>query len=197
MDPGGSAGETRAPSAGERSSRGGAHSLGGADSAGAGPRDPRRHARECAEAPAARGRCESLPSELVRRFAEQVRRATPETSGFLEPDAAPEYGLLVPPTLGHSFVYNARRPVPANNFGPYLDAEKYDRATAFYHVSTEAEAAAIAKELGARYVVTQLQGVAGESLGAFVAQLHDPRRRCRGWPPRPRALPARHRVTGC
>ena len=87
------------------------------------------------------------PNELVRRFAGQVRRATPETSGFLEPDAAPEYGLLVPPTLGHSFVYNARRPVPANNFGPYLDAEKYDRATAFYQVSTEAEAVAIAEEL--------------------------------------------------
>ncbi len=112
------------------------------------------------------------PNELVRRFAEQVRRATPETSGFLEPGAAPEYGLLLPPTLGHSFLYYARRPVPANNFGPYLDAEKYDRATAFYHVPTEAEAAAIARELGARYVVTQLQGVAGQSLGAFVAQLH-------------------------
>ncbi len=113
------------------------------------------------------------PSERVRRFAWQVRRATPETSGFLEPDAAPEYGLLVPPTLGHSFVYIARRPVPANNFGPYLDAEKYDRATAFYHVSTEAEAVAIAEGLGARYVVTQRGGVAGESPGAFVAQLHD------------------------
>jgi asparagine N-glycosylation enzyme membrane subunit Stt3 len=111
-------------------------------------------------------------NELVRRFAEQVRRATPETSGFLEPDVAPEYGLLVPPTFGHAFVYNARRPVPANNFGPYLDAEKYDRATAFYQVSTEAEAVAIAERLGARYVVTQLGGVAGESPGAFLAQLH-------------------------
>jgi dolichyl-diphosphooligosaccharide--protein glycosyltransferase len=111
------------------------------------------------------------PNELVRRFAEEVRRATPETSGFLEPGPGPEYGLLVPPTLGHSFVYIARRPVPASNFGPYLDAEKYDQATAFYHVSTEAEAVAIAEELGARYAVTQLQGVAGEDLGPFVAQL--------------------------
>ena len=112
------------------------------------------------------------PNQVVRRFAEQVREMTPETSGFLEPHAAPEYGVLVPPTLGHSFVYIARRPVPANNFGPYLHAEKYDRVTAFYQASTEAEAAAIADGLGSRYVVTQLRPVAGKQPGAFVAQLH-------------------------
>jgi dolichyl-diphosphooligosaccharide--protein glycosyltransferase len=112
------------------------------------------------------------PGEVVRRFAGEVRRATPETAGFLEPGVRPEYGVLVPPNLGHAFVYNARRPVPANNLGPYLDAEKYDRATEFYLVSTEAEAVAIAERLRARYVVTQLRGVAGKSPGALLAQLH-------------------------
>jgi asparagine N-glycosylation enzyme membrane subunit Stt3 len=112
------------------------------------------------------------PEEIVRRFAERIRSATPETSGFLEPGAVPEYGLLVPPTLGHSFVYYARRPVPANNFGPYLDEEKYAGATRFYLASNEAEAAAIAEELGARYAVTQLRGPVGGEPGEFLAQLH-------------------------
>lgn len=111
-------------------------------------------------------------SERVRRFGEEIQRVTPETSGFLDPEALPEYGLLVPPSLGHSLLYYARRPVPANNFGPYLDAEKYHQASEFYQVASEAEAVAIAAKLGARYVVTQAQGVSGKSPGAFFAQLH-------------------------
>jgi hypothetical protein len=74
--------------------------------------------------------------------------------------------------LGHLFVYNARRPVPANNFGPYLDAEKFDRAREFYLVSSEAEAVAIAERLGVRYVVTQAQGVVARSPGELFEQLH-------------------------
>jgi dolichyl-diphosphooligosaccharide--protein glycosyltransferase len=135
-------------------------------------------------------------NEVLWGFAERVRHATPETSGFLEPDAAPEYGLLVPPTLGHSFVYGARRPVPANNFGPYLDAEKYDRATAFYLVFSEAEAVAIAERLRARYVVTQLRSLAGESPGAFL-EVAAPPSSASASSPSHRLLPGGPRPPGC
>ncbi|MBW2244989.1 MAG: glycosyltransferase family 39 protein [Deltaproteobacteria bacterium] len=111
-------------------------------------------------------------SERVRRFGEEIQRVTPETSGFLDSEALPEYGLLVPPSLGHSLLYYARRPVPANNFGPYLDIDKYHQASEFYQVASEAEAVAIAAKLGARYVVTQVQGVSGKRPGAFFRQLH-------------------------
>ncbi|MCP3983486.1 MAG: hypothetical protein GY723_03810 [bacterium] len=120
----------------------------------------------------ASARAQISPSELVRRFGEEIRRVTPETSGYLDSELLPEYGLLVPPSLGHTLLYAARRPVPANNFGPYLDPEKYHRASEFYQVSTEAAAVAIAEQLGARYVVTRPRGVAGKSPGAFFAQLH-------------------------
>ena len=92
--------------------------------------------------------------ESALRFAEEIRRSTPETSGFLDARERPEYGLLVPATLGHTFVYVARRPVPANNFGPYLDEAKFDAVRRFYRAEREDEAVAIAERLGVRFVVT-------------------------------------------
>jgi len=94
------------------------------------------------------------PWESEVRFALAVREATPETSGFLDLRTAPEYGLLVDPSLGHSFVYWARRPVPANNFGPYLDREKFDDATRFYREVDATLAVEALDRLGARFVVT-------------------------------------------
>ncbi|MCP5059299.1 MAG: hypothetical protein GY937_21560 [bacterium] len=111
-------------------------------------------------------------SERVRRFGAEIQRVTPETSGFLDANAHPEYGLLVPPSLGHSLLYYARRPIPANNFGPYLDPEKYHQAAEFYQVASETEAVVLAEQLGARYVVTQARGISGKKPGAFFAQLH-------------------------
>jgi len=92
--------------------------------------------------------------ESAVRFAETIRRTTPETSGFLDARERPEYGLLVPATLGHTFVYVARRPVPANNFGPYLDEEKFNEVRRFYRAVDEDEAVAIAERLEIRFVVT-------------------------------------------
>ena len=63
-------------------------------------------------------------AETLLRFGERVREATPPVRGFFDTTARPEYGILVPPTLGHAFVYYARRPVVINNLGPYLDPEK-------------------------------------------------------------------------
>jgi asparagine N-glycosylation enzyme membrane subunit Stt3 len=90
-------------------------------------------------------------------FAESVREATPETRGFLDPAKRPEYGLLVPAFLGHVLVYAARRPVPANNFGPYLDVPKYEAVQRFYQTLEESEAFEIASELAADFVLTSAQ----------------------------------------
>jgi dolichyl-diphosphooligosaccharide--protein glycosyltransferase len=88
------------------------------------------------------------------RFARMVRQATPETAGFLEPDGRPEYSVLAKPSHGHTLNYEARRATPANNFGPYLDREKYLRATRFLSAPSEREVVAIAEGFRARYVMT-------------------------------------------
>jgi len=87
-------------------------------------------------------------------FARTVRAATPETSAFFDDAIDPEYGVLVDPSLGHSILYWGRRPVPANNFGPYLDRQKFDDANVFYLVRDEALAVAALDRLGSRFVVT-------------------------------------------
>ena len=88
------------------------------------------------------------------RFAKMVREATPATSGFFDNRVAPEYGLLVHPNFGHSFLYFARRPVPANNFGPYLDRKKFDDTLLFYKEADGKLAIEALERLAPRYVVT-------------------------------------------
>lgn len=94
------------------------------------------------------------PQESETRFARSVRQATPETSGYLDDRLKPEYGLLVPPSLGHSFLYSARRAVPANNFGSYLDRGKLMDAERFYYHVDAVEAIEALERLGLRFVVT-------------------------------------------
>jgi asparagine N-glycosylation enzyme membrane subunit Stt3 len=93
------------------------------------------------------------PTALVR-FAQLVRRTTPETSGFLDANERPEYAVLVRPSHGHVMHYAARRATPINNFGPYLDGEKEALVLEFYGTRSEARGLEIAQQLGARYVVT-------------------------------------------
>ena len=92
--------------------------------------------------------------EIGILFGKQVREVTPETAGFLEPGMRPEYGILVPPHIGHRFTYTARRPVPSNNLGPYLDFEKYRFARDFYEAMRQPGAMESVDALGVRYVVT-------------------------------------------
>jgi asparagine N-glycosylation enzyme membrane subunit Stt3 len=104
-------------------------------------------------------RDEPLPGALLQRetlwrFAEIVRASTPETSGFADASLRPEYGLLVDASLGHAFVWGARRPVPANNFGPYLEGAKLAEVRAFFGTRTEEEAVEIARRLATPFVVT-------------------------------------------
>lgn len=87
-------------------------------------------------------------------FGRSVRAATPETAGYLDASHAPEYGLLVQPTLGHAIRWASRRPVPADNFGPYLDEENFALASRFFATGSEPEAVGIAARLRTRYVVT-------------------------------------------
>ncbi len=94
------------------------------------------------------------PKQSLLRFAEEIRRVTPETSGYFDPDAAPEYSVLTLAGFGHVIRYVARRPAPVGNFGPYVDEEKYRAIRTFYHAASEAEALAIADALGARYAMT-------------------------------------------
>jgi len=90
----------------------------------------------------------------LARFARTVREATPETSGYLDSVARPEYAVLSAPSHGHTLHYMARRPTPANNFGPYLHRDRYLAAELFYSVPSEDQALAIARGTGSRYVVT-------------------------------------------
>lgn len=91
-------------------------------------------------------------------FAREVRRLTPKTRGFLNPADRPEYGLLVPPALGHIFTYVARRPVPADNLGPYLDVHSFIEASNFYRTRSASEGVHLLEDLGVRYVVTMARG---------------------------------------
>ena len=88
------------------------------------------------------------------RFAEMVRDLTPDPGGFLDASVRPDYGILVPPHHGHRFTYSARRPVPSNNLGPYLDIGKYRYAKKFYTARRTDNAVASVDALGARYVMT-------------------------------------------
>ncbi len=88
------------------------------------------------------------------RFFRMVRGATPETAGYFDPSATPEYGILCWPPHGHVLNYAARRATPANGFGPYLDRDKLAAAIRFYSATSEAQALTIAERLDTRYVVT-------------------------------------------
>jgi asparagine N-glycosylation enzyme membrane subunit Stt3 len=107
-------------------------------------------------ADASRGVTPLSPWESEARFAVEVGRVTPETAGYLDARQTPEYALLVDPSFGHSFLYWARRPVPANNFGQYLDREKFDAAALFYAETDATRALEALDRLDPRFVVTAM-----------------------------------------
>ncbi len=105
------------------------------------------------------------------RFARRIRELTPETSGYFDAGIPPEYSVLCNPGHGGVVVYAARRPVAANNFGPYLDAEKFLLVRRFFgEVTSEAGAVAIAEQLGARFVLSFDYSRMRETIFAY--QLH-------------------------
>src|SRR5690606_18424580 len=70
----------------------------------------------------------ATPAGSLVRFAETVRALTPETTGFLAADGAPEYVVLANANVGHPVLYYARRPRPMDGFWGYVDPETFRRA---------------------------------------------------------------------
>jgi len=111
--------------------------------------------------------------EVLERVARHLREASPPTQGYLDASRTPEYGVLSTWDSGHLIRYYAERPVSQDNFGPYVGRRGFDLARAYYASRSEADALAIARELGARYVVSTAQGSGQQPIapGTLGAQL--------------------------
>jgi dolichyl-diphosphooligosaccharide--protein glycosyltransferase len=96
-----------------------------------------------------------LPAARVARdTARWLRDGTPETSGWLDADRVPEYGVLAPWPLGHAIQYVGRRPAVVDNFGDDVGGDGLAFADRYYR-SREPEVADAAAGRGIRYVVAQ------------------------------------------
>jgi dolichyl-diphosphooligosaccharide--protein glycosyltransferase len=117
----------------------------------------------------ARGEPLSLrPADSLRRSALDaavwLRQNTPPTSGYFDPDGAPEYGVLAPWGFGHLLKYSARRPTVVGNFGDDVGDENLRRVDAYLR-NPEPAAARILDDLKVRYVL--LQTLTDEALERF------------------------------
>jgi hypothetical protein len=91
--------------------------------------------------------------QTAARAARWLRDHTPETSGWLDPAARPEYGVLADWTLGHAITTEGRRPTVVDNFGDDLGPRNFELARRYFDAADEREGSAILDALGARYVV--------------------------------------------
>ena len=108
------------------------------------------------------GRALTLPEAVQRRrsFARAavwLRESSPPTAGFLDPDVAPEYGVLALWSHGHLIEYVARRPSVANNFGDDLGGTNFLESYRFFEADDD-EAREIGRRLGVRYVLMRTVG---------------------------------------
>jgi len=111
------------------------------------------------------------PEASIARFAQQVRRATPETAGFLEADRSPEYGILSDPSLGHALHYVARRPTLSDNFGPYTGEERFLLGLRLLLTPPTDATVPTLRESGIRYVATNWQPE--YRAGSLLLRLHE------------------------
>jgi dolichyl-diphosphooligosaccharide--protein glycosyltransferase len=112
----------------------------------------------------------ATPSGSLVRFLQGVRRATPETSGWLDAPGFPEYGVLNAPSIGHAVHYVARRASASDGLLETLDPENFAAGKRFFEVRSEAAALAIANRLRARYAITM--HYPGKSPRSVSARLH-------------------------
>lgn len=105
----------------------------------------------------------------LTRFLLEVRALTPETSGYLDDDGVPEYGVLAHPNLGHAVQYVARRATATDPFWAYIGRENWDLTQALFSTGDEVEALALAGELRGRYLISMPQ----MPPGSVVQRLHD------------------------
>jgi dolichyl-diphosphooligosaccharide--protein glycosyltransferase len=110
-----------------------------------------------------------LQRHELHRLAEWMRGHTPETAGFLDPRARPEYGILAPWDAGHILLGVARRPVVVSNFGDDVGAANM-AAAARYFAAAEPEASALLDALGARYALLELRAVHESDEGSMLAR---------------------------
>ena len=106
-----------------------------------------------------------------------IRRLTPPTRGYLDPDLEPEYAVLAPWDLGHSVKYYGRRPVNVDNFGDDVARENFGIVDQYFQTDRESDAIAIARQLGARYVLVsavEVRRTGGYGLRSMFARLSLP-----------------------
>jgi len=89
----------------------------------------------------------------VTQFLAAVRRATPETRGYVDASSSPEYGIVAHANLGHAIQWVARRATPTDPFWEYIGPENWNRAFELLSTKDEELALALARTLRARYVV--------------------------------------------
>jgi dolichyl-diphosphooligosaccharide--protein glycosyltransferase len=106
------------------------------------------------------------------RFAQQVRAATPETRGFLDPSEVPEYGIFTWSGIGHHLHYVARRATVADNFGPVtgLDDRNFVLSDRLFRYQAPARALRTLRRLNTPYIVTTDFG--WEDAQVFLNRLH-------------------------
>ena len=104
-------------------------------------------------------------SHTLHDFLREVRRLTPETSGYLGGEEGPEYGIISPANLGHAIQYEARRPTATDPFWWYIGPENWERSMAFLSTEDETSAVSAAKALQARYVITSEEAIPGSVSG--------------------------------
>jgi dolichyl-diphosphooligosaccharide--protein glycosyltransferase len=92
---------------------------------------------------------------IIHDVAQWLRDHTPETSGWLEPGARPEYGVMAPWWVGHVIQYVARRPTVSDNFGDDVGERGFALEREFWTLP-EPEADQRLEELGVRYVLVRL-----------------------------------------
>jgi asparagine N-glycosylation enzyme membrane subunit Stt3 len=100
---------------------------------------------------------------------------SPPTSGWLDPAARPEYGVLAAWGDGHLLRWVARRPVVQDNFGDDVGARNFALAERYYAATSEQEALAILTDLQVRYVVVRGSGSGhggGYAPESLFARLH-------------------------
>jgi asparagine N-glycosylation enzyme membrane subunit Stt3 len=103
----------------------------------------------------------ATPTGTLYRFAEEIRRTTPETGGYDDPAVRPSYAILCPANVGHLLHYVAHRATPSDNFGPYSGSRHFRAAQRFFEIRREERAVEVADALGAPYVLTVEFGPAG------------------------------------
>ena len=102
-------------------------------------------------------------SGSLYRFAQEIRRVTPETGGFSDVGTRPDYGIMVEPNIGHVIHYVAHRATPADNFGPYVGQVNFEAVRRFFFLP-EPIAVSEARRLRTRYVVVDLPAKGSRSV---------------------------------